>query len=87
MQVIQAHRERVAELSESFRHLLAMERELLDLRAKSWELQVAGQATRAADLREVHRLIEHKMLEVENLHQELTSPTHGRADEDSDQLL
>lgn len=87
METIQAHRKRVTELSDIFHHLLEMERELLDLRAKSWGLQVAGLQTREADLHEVHQTIDDKILEVENLRQELTSPAPGRADGDPGQLL
>lgn len=74
MQVIRAHRERAAQLAETFQRLLGMEGKLYDLRSKSWGLQVAGTRSREADLENVHESIENILLEVENLHQELASP-------------
>lgn len=74
MQVIQAHRGRVALLAETFRRLLEMEGDLYDLRSKSWGLQEAGTQSREADLENVHETIENLILEVDNLRQVLASP-------------
>lgn len=87
MQTIQTHRKRVTELSDTFHHLLEMEHELLELRARSWGLQEAGLASREADLQEVHQMIDAKILDVENLRQVLTSPAPGRGDGEPGQLL
>ena len=83
MHVIQAHRERIAELAEALRRVLVMERDLLDLRASSWALQVAGLETREADLNDAHQKIDDKMLEVENLRQILATPAPGSKDVNS----
>lgn len=81
MQVIRAHRGRIAQLTKTFQRLLEMEGRLYDLRSKSWGLQVAGTQSREADLENVHETIDEMMLEVENLRQNLASP--APADEGS----
>lgn len=80
MQVIQAHRRRVAEFADILKRLLAMERELYDLRSRSWGMQMGGSATRESELHDVHETIEAKLLEVENLRQVLAGPAHGSAE-------
>jgi len=73
MQVITAHRKRIQELGDTFRRVLELERELFDLRSKSWALQLVGAATREADLDEVHGIIETKLTEVDYLRDSLRS--------------
>jgi hypothetical protein len=58
MDVLEAHRERVAKLRDTLERLVGMHRRLFELRSESWREQVQGNLDRAEELVRLHQQID-----------------------------
>ena len=73
MQVLSAHRERIAHLCETLDRLIAMHRRLFELRSESWREQEEGDPDRAEVLVALHRQTDEMEEEAERLRREFQS--------------
>ena len=70
MDILSAHRERIAHLCETLDRLIAMHRRLFELRSESWREQQEGDPDRAEVLVALHRQTDEMEEEAERLRRE-----------------
>ena len=74
MEILTAHRDRIAQLRETLERLIGQHRRLFELRSESWHEQQEGDPDRDEMLRALHRQIDEAEAEAERLHLHLLPP-------------